>query len=222
MSFAEKIVEIREILEDLGYEVVRVRGPFDQDGDLIDDEADFDDSNPDSRLLYFLIANAGPAQFYIRFDTGAKYAQMTYQMNIIRYVSRQLEEDEVELLLDINPVWDDIDPSEHEAHFSNAIRKIIENSDPIEFNKASYYLFAYSTTALVEHVQERTEDGFPTTFECTRTLFPYTENMTLQHVDDRLLQLLIAGNRGHRYVREAFIIDKTSDNPTEYNFMFPI
>ncbi|WP_436933715.1 hypothetical protein [Halovenus marina] len=198
----------------MGYEIDDFSGPIKEDGEEVEPEKIEDEE--DGRFRYYLTIKLEGSQCYIVFDTAFRHAEITYPLNIANTVSRQLETDEIEELTGESVDWESLDELEESDLKRNAALKVIDNTDPSTAHRASFNLSAYTSTALVDYRHRLAENNFPIEFQCTRSMFPYTEDVTLQYLDDRIMPVIIAGERGRRYAQYSFAIEKEDRQPAEY------
>ena len=212
-------VETSEILTELGFDVHDIRGPITAEGEELDPEAadqtQSEGAEPEY-YQYYIIAGLEKSSFYLKLQSDRSFGTIIYPMDIISALSGQLEEKEVGAILGEPIDWDSIDENQRYALYSEAIENIIQNTDQDVYYRAVFNLSAYASTSLVQYTTETTEDGFPKEFQCGREFFPFTENLTLQYVNDRVISVLIAGERGRRYVNYSFKIHKEGKEPPEY------
>jgi len=209
------IITITEALEDIGYELLDLIGPVDRDGEEISED-EVPEHEPD--VQYYLTGQGRRAKFYIRFSLNRKFANIVYPMDVLGHLGSYLERDEIEALLDQSIDWESVDLAEVDSLAVDAAERVVSNTDPIEYHTAAFNLSAYASTALVDYRQVTTNNGFPTEFQCSRGLFPYTEQMTIKELDDRLEPVLVAGERGRRYMEYSFRIEKEDRVPEDYEF----
>lgn len=208
------IVEVSELLAELGWEPREVIGPVDESGEDIG----ANDLDPDSeRAQYFLVASAHRANFYVQLPLDSPFASIVYPLNVLNVLGSRLSGEEIESILDVT--WDDLDEERREGAQVEAAHRILSNSDPDEIRAGAFALSTYASTALVEYQHRTTEAGFPAEFHCVRALFPYTENLTLAQLDRRITPVIIAGERGRRYVEYSFDIDREDKEPPEFEFV---
>lgn len=208
------VVELSEIISDLGYDVGDFVGPIDENGEEIAEE----EVSEEGDYRYYLTGDAQGSKFFITFNTGADYASVVYPMDVRRHLSAYLDESELDVLLEEQIDWNNLTEEERQNANFKGVQKIIENTDPSEYLHSAFTLSAYASTALVSYRQTTTSDGFPVEFQCSLGIFPYTEQLTLQSVDNRIQPVLTAGERGRRYVEYSFRIDKENKDPSEYEF----
>lgn len=207
-------VELTEKLADLGYHVDDFIGPVGPDGEQIDPEAVDKDSDRD--LKYYLFSGSDESRFYILFKTGSEFAYIVYPMDILRQISTQLGPHDVEALLNESVEWQQLTAEEEELKYADAVRVVIENTDQSAYYTSAFNLTAYASTALVEYRGQTTDTGFPTEFQCVNTFFPFTEQISLANLDDRIRPVIIAGSRGRRYAEYAFQINKEPEDASDY------
>jgi hypothetical protein len=212
-----KVVEVGETLENIGYEVNEFIGPTNSEGDPVDPEQD-EELEEEDDLLYYLTCNLEGAEFYIAFSTNRKTASIIYPMDVLAYLGSQLSENEVESLVDESINWGSLSPEEEEEYGISASKTIINQTDPENYIIPAYNLSAYVSTSLIDYRQTTTEEGFPTRFQCLRLMFPYTEQVTMKSLEDRIMPVIVAGNRGKRYIEYAFRFEKEDREPQEYEF----
>lgn len=210
------IVEVSERLEDLGYQMTDFVGPVDETGEEISEEKLQGKEPPEA--AYYLVSEANGAQFYIMFQTSAKYASIVYPMNALSYLGRNLDIDEIGQILEQDLDDSELTAEEIQELSIEAAKKIVENTSVDQFHTPAFNLSAYASTSLVEYRQQTTDRGFPTEVQCTRGMFPYDEQISLNYLDDRVHPVIIAGERARRYIEYAFTIDKQNKDPIEYTF----
>lgn len=210
------VVELSEIIPELGYEVSDFIGPIGPEGEELAEDEIEDDG--DTHYRYYLLGDAGESRFYISFNTESEYASIVYPMNILRHLASYLDETEVEAILDNSIKWDNLNEERKQDLYFEAVEKIIDNTEPAEYHRPAFTLSAYASTSLVSYRQTTISEGFPTEIQCDRGIFPYSEQLTLQYVDDHIQPVLIAGERGRRYVEYSFRIDKEDKEPPAYKF----
>lgn len=208
------VVELSEVISDLGYEVGDFVGPIGENGEEVAEEEISDEED----YRYYLTGDAQGSKFFITFSTGTDYASVVYPMDIRRHLTGYLDESEIEAIIEDEINWDDLTEEEKQNINYNAVQNIIENTDPSEYLPSAFTLSAYASTALVSYRQTTTSNGFPVEFQCDQGIFPYTEQLTLQSVDNRIQPVLTAGERGRRYVEYSFRVDKENKDPSEYEF----
>lgn len=208
------VIELSERLVDLGFEITDLVGPLDSRGE----EADFENGDEDTGLHYYLLAEGSRGRFYIAVGTDRKYGEIVYQMDVIKHLSNYLDESEVDSVLDSDHEWDDLEETESEQIEKEAVVQILSNSDPYILHNASFNLSAYASTSVVNYHSNTVNEYFPAKYQCVRSIFPYSEHMTLKEVDDRVEPVLIAGERGRRYVEHSFHIRSVDEEEGEYEF----
>ena len=209
------MIEIAEQLEKLGYRVDETRGPINPEGESIPEE----EIQDTERFQYYLIARAGEKVFYILFDNQKSYATVVYPFDVLRHLGQRLSKEEVEAILDEKIDWDDVEDDGTALLHSQAAGVVIENTPPEVFPQPAFNLSIYASSAFVDYRQTRTERGFPREFQSAQGIFPYTERMSLSQLDNRVHPVIIAGERGSRYVEYSFIIDKEDKHPQDYEFV---
>lgn len=210
------ILVLSERLDDLGYTVGNVLGPYNESGEKVpEDEVS---GLEDEDLQYFLTARVSKSEFYIQFRTAYEYGIIVYSMDILGHLASYLDNEEVESIIEESISWADLEEEKELQLRSQAVESIISNTDPVQFHEAAFNLGVYASTSMVEYLQTTTENGFPKQFQTTRGIFPYTEKMSLKRVDDRIHPVIVAGERGRRYVEYSFRIDKDDKDPSEYEF----
>lgn len=212
-----KVIEVGETLENIGYEINEFIGPTNSEGDSVDPEQD-EDSEEEDDLLYYLTCSLEGAEFYIAFPTNRKTASIVYPMDVLAYLGSQLSENEIETLADESINWGSLSPEEKEEYEILASKTVINQTDPENYIIPAYNLSACVSTSLIDYRQTITEDGFPTRFQCLRLMFPYTEQVTMKSLEDRIMPVIVAGNRGKRYIEYAFQFEKEDRDPQEYEF----
>lgn len=205
------IITISEMLEELKYEVQETLGP-----EKI--EAEKNSNIESSTLVYYLVARARDSTFYITFRTDTKIANIVYQMDVLSHLTQYLDRKEVATIIEDDPNWDEIPPEQERELYLDAIREIIQNTDQSKIHRPAFTLSAHSSTSFVDFLAERAENGFPVQFQCTRAMFPYSGELSIQAIDDRVYPVIVAGRRGRRYVEHSFRIEKEGLEPTEYEF----
>jgi len=209
------IVGVSEGLADLGYEVIDLVGPINSEGQEISEE---ELEGEEAGVQYYLTGQSRHVNFYITFNLDNRYAVAVYPMNVLRHLGSYLDRDEIDRLLDRSIDWEDIDEQERDRMAMDAAEQAVENTDPAQYHMAAFNLSAYASTSLVDYRQITTDNGFPTEFQCVRGLFPYTEHMTIKRLDDRVQPIIIAGERGRRYMEYSFRLEKEDKSPEEYEF----
>lgn len=210
------LVETSEQLSQIGYEAEEIVGPVNSDGEEI--PLDEVEERPDEDVRYYIIGSSETVSFYILYQLDKNFAMIVYPMNVFSHLSSYLNEEEVETILEESIDWDGISPQRKENINRKAIQKIVEQTDPLKYHRAAFNLSVYASTALVDYNQMTTDEGFPIEFQCVRGMFPYTEQISMSRIDDRVHPVLIAGERGRRYIEYSFRIDKEDKNPKEYKF----
>lgn len=208
------IIDVSEGLADIGYEVIDLVGPISEGKEISEEELEGEESG----VQYYLTGQARHAHFYIVFELDKRYAVIVYPMNVLRHLGSYLDRDEMGELLDRSVDWEDLDDQQEDSVARDAAEQVVENTEPIQYHRAAFNLSAYASTSLVDYRQMTTENGFPTEFQCARGLFPYTEHMTIKRLNDRVQPVIIAGERGRRYIEYSFHIDKEEKSPDEYEF----
>jgi len=209
------MIEVAEQLEKLGYKIDESRGPVSSEGEFIPEE----EIENTERIQYYLIARAGEKFFYILFDSQKSYATVVYPFNVLKHLGQRLSNEEVEAILDEEIDWEDLEDGSSSRLHTQAADAVIENTPPEVFHQPAFNLSIYASSAVVDYRQTRMERGFPREFQSARGIFPYTERMTLSKLDDRVDPVIIAGERGRRYVEYSFIIDKEDKDPQNYEFV---
>jgi len=209
------LIEVAEQLDRLGYVVEETRGPLNMEGDVVSE----DEIEDAERFQYYLITRADEKVFYIFFDNNRDHAIVVYPFDVLKSLGQKLNDEEVKAILDDPVDWDDLSDDEIEILHSRAVEEVIENTPPNAFYRAAFNLSVYASSAIVDYKQTRTESGFPREFQSTRGVFPYTDHMSLSELDDRVDPVIIAGERGRRYVEHAFMIDKEEKQPQDYEFI---
>lgn len=202
------VIEISEKIESLGYDVAEIIGPIEQENE--GDETE--------ESVYYITAQGGNIRFYITFSDEYKFGNVVYPFNIAAHLARQLDWDETEAVVEEQPNWDDISEDEMNELQKQAGRRIIENTAIEDLLVAKFNLSAYASTAIVDYRQSLAENDFPVQFQCSRAVFPYTEHISLRKLDDRIVPVLIAGERGRRYVESSFLVEKEGQ-PDEYTLI---
>lgn len=209
------IVEVSERISDLGYETHELVGPVNSEGEEISaDEVD----EVSDEVRYYLTGSANGANFYILFSPSREYTTIVYPMNVLGYLGRQLDEDEVNSIIDEDIEWEELNSQSEDQARNSAAERIIDNTDPGHFHRAAFNLSTYASTSLVDYQQITTENGFPAEFQCVRGMFPYSEQISMARLEDRIYPVVIAGERGRRYAEYSFRIDKEDKIPQEYEF----
>jgi len=209
------LIEVAEQLDRLGYVVEETRGPLNMEGDVVSE----DEIEDAERFQYYLITRADEKAFYILFDNKRDHAIVVYPFDVLKSLGQKLNDEEVKAILDDPVDWDDLSDDEIEILHSRAVEEVIENTPPNVFYRAAFNLSVYASSAIVDYKQTRTESGFPREFQSIRGVFPYTDHMSLSELNDRVDPVIIAGERGRRYVEHAFMIDKEEKQPQDYEFI---
>ena len=209
------IIEIAEQLDQIGYEIDDTRGPVDAAGEAIPE----DEVDEAERFQYYLIAGTSGTFFYILFDSQGRHATVVYPFDVLRHLGQGLSDEEVEAILDQSIEWNDLQGSEADLLYSQAAETIIGNTPPKVFDQPAFNLSIYASSAIVDYRQTQTETGFPREFQSARVIFPYTEHMSLSQLNERVNTVIIAGERGRRYVEYAFAIDTEDKQPQNYEFV---
>lgn len=211
------IVEMSDRLGDLGYGTKQLVGPIAGDGEEIRPE-DIDE-NTAKPISYYLVAESGEQEFYIEFSTEREFSTIVFPLSVEKRLANRLSDEELRGLLDEEIDIEDFNSEEREVLLKRGARNIIRNTPAEHYLKAQFVIGSQASTSLVDYVQT-TVEGFPVEFRCRRAIFPYTENLTLEYVDDRVHPVIIAGNRGRRYVDSSVAIlnsvDGESLDPNEY------
>jgi hypothetical protein len=211
------IGELLEIVDQLGYDSGDVIGPlYEPDAEDDEDEEEIGEASKTEEshieeTLYYLTASGKVGSFYIAFSTEYKYASVNYPLSIGLNIGSRLEPDEVLELSESSADWDDLEETEKDDLYESAGITIIENTPIESIWHPKFNISAYASTALVSYEETLTENGFPYQFRCNRGMFPYTEELTLKSIDDRISSVMIAGNRGKRYVDSSFVVDDSGD-----------
>ena len=209
------IVEISEGLSSIGYETNDLIGPVNSTGEEISEE---EVEEADEAVQYYLTGETSRSNFYLRFDLDTQYAVVVYPMNVLRHLGSYLDRDEAEAIIDESLDWTEMNDQEEDMMMLTATERVVENTDPAKFHAAAFNLSTYASTSLVDYRQTTTEEGFPKEFQCVRGIFPYTGHLTLDQIDSRVHPVIVAGERGRRYVEYSFRIDKEEKSPEEYEF----
>lgn len=209
------LIEVAEQLDRLGYMIEETRGPLNMKGDVVAG----DEIEDTDRFQYYLIARGNEEVFYILFDNKRDHAVVVYLFDVLSSLGQKLNDEEVKAILDDPVDWDDLSDDEIEILHSRAVEEVIENTSPNPFHHAAFNLSVYASSAIVDYKQTRTESGLPREFQSTRAMFPYTDHMSLSELNDRVGSVIIAGERGRRYVEHAFLIDKEEKQPQDYEFV---
>ncbi|GAB3690418.1 hypothetical protein GCM10028857_26770 [Salinarchaeum chitinilyticum] len=212
------IVEVAELLPKLGYEAHDVIGPVDEQGEDVPMEALEAEEELERSVQYYLTGSAGGANFYVMFELDKEFALIVYPMDVLRHLGSLLDEDEARQILDEPIDWDDVEPQAEDRLYRTAARTVVNNTDPEQFHRAAFTLSAQASTSIVDYHHTTTENGFPVEFQCARGMFPYTERLSIERLDNRLFPVRVAGERGRRYVEYSFHIAKEDREPAEYEF----
>lgn len=211
-----KLFEVSENLESLGYEIRDVVGPNNKAGESIDPEEV--ENIKDMEVVYYLSCELQQAEFYIAFSTNRKTASIIYPMDVLAYLGSRLSENEVESVVDEQINWENLSSENEREYRVSASKTIVEQTDPEDYAYPAYNLSAYASTSLIDYRQTTTKDGFPTEYQCLRLMFPYTEQITMKSVEDRIMPVIVAGNRGKRYMDYSFRFETENRDPEEYKF----
>jgi len=209
------IVDLSEGLSAIGYETKDVIGPVNPNGEPIPEE-EIEEIQED--VQYYLTAETSRSSFYIRFDLDSEYAIVVYPMSVLGHIGSYLNKDEVEALVGESIDWGETNDQEEDMITKRAAELVVENADKSQYHTAAFNLSVYASTSVVDYRQTTTDSGFPVEFQCLRAIFPYSENMTMERIDNRVHPVIIAGERGRRYVEYAFRINKDNKSPEEYEF----
>ncbi|WP_423997370.1 hypothetical protein [Halorubrum trapanicum] len=209
------IVEITEALTSIGYETNDLIGPVNEKGEQIP-EGEVEET--DEVVQYYLTGETSRSNFYLRFSLDQQYAVAVYPMNVLRHLGSYLDRDEAEAIIDEPLDWAEMNEQEEDMMIQTAAERVVENTDPANFHQAAFNLSAYASTSLVDYRQTTTDDGFPKEMQCVRGIFPYTEHITLEQIDSRIHPVIVAGERGRRYIEYSFRIDKENKSPEDYEF----
>lgn len=208
------ITEISEKIELIGYEVNEVIGPLNSDDKKIGRE-EFEE-NIQEDVHYYLTAGIEKISFYIQFRLDREFAMIVYPLDVFRQLSILIDNKETEAILTQAYDWDKLGAKEKEQLHIKAINKITQNTNSEQFLEAAFNLTIYASSENVQYKQNTTDDGFPVKYQCVRPLFPYTEQMTISHIDNRIFPVINAGERGKRYIQYIFRLDKENKQPQEY------
>lgn len=211
-----KLFEVSETLESLGYEITDVVGPNNKQGEPIDPE-EYENIG-DTEVVYYLSCQLQRAEFYIAFSSNRETASIIYPMDVLAYLGSRLSENEVESIVDEQINWESLSPEDERKNRVLASKTIVEQTDPEDYAQPAYNLSAYASTSLIDYRQNTTEEGFPTEYQCIRLMFPYTEQITMKSVEDRIMPVIVAGNRGKRYMNYSFRFETKDRKPEEYRF----
>lgn len=204
------LVELAETLEELGYEIDEILGPVSNDGEEVDE----DTVDSDTVLNYFIMGAASGSRFYIVLGSNRKYGEVVYPFDVRKQLATNIQERHVDKILGKTHEWGEFESDGEGVKLRHdAIDKVIENTRPVVKRRATFNLSAYASTAVVDHRQGFSDGQFPVQFQCLRAIFPFSEQISLKHLDDTVHPVLIAGERGRRYVESAFTIaDDTTDS----------
>ena len=208
------IVALSEVLEQIGYQIEETTEPRALDNE----NGDFDSAEK----IYYLIINARQSQFYITFRTDLNYCSIVYPMDIMKHLSLYLDDEEVDLIMNVDSKWQNLNDKQKEELYTEAIIKIVNNTDKSRIREASFDLFKYASSPMIELLFERDENGFPLLFQCNRGIFPYTQELSMKEVDDRVFPVLVAGRKGRKFVEHSYRIKKEDREPDEYEFVSKI
>lgn len=204
------VVEISQKLENLGYTNLEVVDPSGVDESEEKNEDNEEDPNP----VFYIFAETPRANFYIAITTGANYGKIVYPYQISNHIGEQLEDDDVDYLVS-EQEYEFEDDEDRELMKKVAGEQVIEQTPIEDLWHAKFNLSAYATTALAEYEETLGENGFPIQFKCQKGILPYEDDFSLRTLDNSINAVLIAGNRGRRYIEASLYVDDEGD-PDEY------
>ena len=207
-----QLVEIQELLPGLGYSIEDITGPTGPQGGALT-ERDLEED--DVEAVYSITARARGPVFSINLSTSSPYASVTYRLNTIDHLSDHLTETQVSELLQDNVSWDKISEERKIELRREALERVLNNTDPREWVGGAFNLSVYASGWRVKYDQEVNSNGFPLMYRCAKAFFPYSEEITLRRLDEAIDPVIIAGERGLRYLDSSFYID-TEGQPEEY------
>lgn len=200
------VVEISQKLEKLGYEDFEVIEPGEE-------------SESNSEAVYYIFVEAAIGNFYIVLSTEQMYGRIVYPYDIGRHIGEALEKEEAKELAKETGKIDTVENVDDSDLRSLAGIKVI-NQTPIDgLWRGKFNISAHGSTSLVSYREELTENGFVNRFKSVKGFLPFEDDFSLRTLDDRIDAVLIAGNRGRRYVESSlYIVDK--GEPEEYIIKF--
>lgn len=198
------VVEISEKIERLGDDVVDIIGPEEP-------------TEKENGVRYYILIESNESRYYIALTTAYEYGTVVYPYETYTHIGALLSEDEIESFHSEEINWEDEDREEVQKKTDEAAAKIINNTSAGEIWQAVFNLSAYASTSLVNYYAEQDNNsGFPHQFQCTRNIFPFTEELSLRSLDSRTTPTVIAGKRGKKYIESAIYINKEDREPQEY------
>jgi hypothetical protein len=200
-------VEISEKVERLGDDVVDVIGP---------QEEDSENENAEEEIGYYILIESNESRYYIYLSTAREYASVVYPYETYTHIGALLSKEEIESFHDEDVNWEDSSSEEIQIKTDEAAAQVINNTSADEIWQATFNLSAYASTSFVEYYPTQYDSGFPHQFQCTRVIFPFTEDLSLKYLDSRITPTIVAGKRGKRYVESAIYIDKEDKDPKDY------
>lgn len=204
LSFEEAVAHTKEMLEQIGDEVV--------------EELPLAPEAPDGAAL--IRCRHGDLEFLVNAQPDQAFFELVYPLNLVANLARQVQtQPNLQTLFE----QDGYDVSSDEEALQ-AATALLESMPPLEKQRLVFHLIDRLSTPHTSFRTEETEGGGLAGFESKRKIFPYEDTFTLARLNDAVQSVISVGHQATQFVYNtlAFDISQTKgDTEVQLRFRHP-